>query len=180
MSYFYGKKQKSYNIVLVSLYNFVGFGNSLLCSNDQRELYNIMGPKAVMNNVSFFGEEVYLKYMILHEFSHPFVNPLTEQYWDYIKEYSENYESVPEVARKNVCGDWQECVNEFIIRAITTQLAYNESEETGLQSYEKEKSRGISYLDSMIKIIIFYQSNRDTYHTLKSYYPNILEVFKEK
>ncbi len=176
---FYGKKQKSYNIVLVSMYNFVGFGNSLLCSNDQRELYNTMGPKAVMNNLPFFGDEAYLKYMIRHEFSHPFVNPLTEQYWDYIKDYSENYDSVPEIARKNVCGDWQECVNEFIIRAITTQLAYNESEKTGLQSYEKEKSREISYLDSLIKSIIYYQSNRATYYTLESYYPNILEVLKK-
>ncbi len=74
---FYGKKQKSYNIVLVSLYNFVGFGNSLLHSNDQREIYNTLGPPKVVNNTPFFGDENYLKYMIRHEFSHPFINPLT-------------------------------------------------------------------------------------------------------
>ena len=117
---FYGKKQKSYNIVLVSLYSFHGYGNSLLCSNDLREIYNTMGPKTVNNNVQFFGDENYLKYMIRHEFSHPFINPLTEKHWDYIKDYSHNFDSIPEVAKKNVCGDWQECINEFVIRAITT------------------------------------------------------------
>ncbi len=177
---FYGKKQKSYNIILVSLYNFVGFGNSLLCSNDQRELYNTMGPKTVINNIPYFGDENYLNDMIRHEFSHPFVNPLTEEHFDYIKDYSDKFDSIPEVARKNLCGDWQECINEFTIRAITTQLAYNESEKAGLQSYEKEKSRGVSYLNSLLNKIIYYQSNRKAYPTFESYYLNILDVFKEE
>jgi len=99
---FYGKTQKSYNIVLVSLYGGVGFGNSLLCSDDQRELYNTMGPKVVLNNMPFFGDENYLKYMIRHEYSHPFINPLTEKHWDYIKDYSEQFDSIPEVARTKV------------------------------------------------------------------------------
>ena len=176
---FYGKIQKSYNIVLVSLYNFHGYGNSLLCSNDLREIYNTMGPKTVNNNVQFFGDEDYLKYMIRHEFSHPFVNPLTEKHWDYIKDYSDKFDTISEVARKKVCGDWQECINEFIIRAITTQIAYNESDEAGMLVYEKEKSRGVSHMDSLLKKIRYYQSNRETYPTLDSYYLNILDVFKE-
>ncbi|MCK5372415.1 MAG: DUF4932 domain-containing protein [Cyclobacteriaceae bacterium] len=177
---FYGKKQKSYNIILVSLYGGNGFGNSLLCSNDQRELYNTMGPVTVKNNVPFFGDENYFKYMIRHEFSHPFINPLTEKNWDYIKDYSSKYDSIPDVARKKVCGDWQECINEFIIRAITTQIALNEAEESGLQAYEKEKSKGVSYLDSLLNKIRYYQSNRETYSTLESYYLHLLDVFKEE
>lgn len=175
---FYGKKQKSYNIILVSLYNGNGFGNSLLCANDQRELYNTMGPFTVNDNVPFFGDEQYLKYMIRHEFSHPFINPLTENCWDYIKDYDQKFESIPEVARKKVCGDWQECVNEFTIRAITTQLAYNESAAAGSQAYEKEKSRGVSYLDSLLNSIRYYQENRETYPTLDDYYLKIFDVFK--
>jgi len=177
---FYGKEQQSYNIVLVSLYNFVGFGNSLLRLNDKRDLYNTMGPKTVIDNMPFFGDEDYLKFMIRHEFSHPFINPLTEKYWDYIKDYSSKYDSIPDVAQKKVCGDWQECINEFIIRAITTQIAFNEAEESGLQAYEKEKSKGVSYLDSLLNKIRYYQSNRETYSTLESYYLNILDVFKEE
>lgn len=175
---FHGKTQKAYNIVLVSLYNGVGFGNSLLCSGDQREIYNTMGPQMVKNNVPFFGDENYLKYMIRHEFSHPFINPLTEKHWDYIKDYSIRFDSIPEVARTKVCGDWQECINEFIIRAITTQIAKDESDEAGIKAYEREKSRGVSPLDILLNKIKYYQSNRETYPTLDSYYLNILDVFK--
>ncbi len=180
METFYGKKQKSYNIILVSLYNGHGFGNSLLCTNDQRELYNTMGPQMVKSNVPFFGDEQYLKYMIRHEFSHPFINPLTEKYWDYLKNHAEKFDLIPEVARKKVCGDWQECINEFTIRAITTQLAYNESDQVGLRSYDREKSRGVSYLDRLLNKIKYFQSNRETYPTFDSYYVNILDVFKEE
>jgi hypothetical protein len=177
---FYGKKQKSYNIILVSLYNGNGFGNSLLCANDQRELYNTMGPFDVIDNVPFFGDENYLSYMIRHEFSHPFINPLTEKHWDYLKDYAYKFDSIPEVARKKVCGEWQECVNEFTIRAITTHLAYKVSDQVGLRSYEREKSRGVSNLDSLLNKISYYQSDRETYPTLDSYYLTILDVFKEK
>ena len=67
-----------------------------------------------------------------------------------------------------------------MIRAITTQLAYNESDKDGLQYYEKEKSRGVSYLDSLLNKIRYYQSQREIYPTLESYYLNILDVFKEE
>lgn len=87
---FNGKKQKSCNIILVSLYNSVGYGNSLLCENEEREIYNTKGPNSVISNMPFFGDENSLKYVIRHEFGHTFVNPLTEQYWDSIKDYSAN------------------------------------------------------------------------------------------
>lgn len=176
---FYGRKQKSYAIILVSLYNSVGFGNSLLFSDDKRELYNTMGTMKVENDVPFFGDADYLKYLLRHEFSHPFINPVTEKNWDSIKSFSSNYESIPEIARKQVCGDWQECINEFVIRAVTTHIANNESDETGKQAYEKEKSRGVSYLDDLLGKIAFYQANRESYPTFESYYFEVLGTFKE-
>lgn len=176
---FYGKTQKSYNINLVTLYSSVGFGNSILYSNEQRDIYNTMGPKTVLNHVPFFGDENSLKYMIRHEFSHPFINPLTEKHWDFIKNYVHYYDSIPKIARKNVCGDWQECINEFIIRAVTTQIAYNESVKAGSQVYERELARGVSYLDDLLDKIKMYESGRDKYITFESFYPNILDVFKK-
>lgn len=177
---FYGKKQESFNIVLVPLYNFVGFGNSLLCLNDRRKIYNTMGTERVINNVPSFGDEYYLKYMIRHEFSHPFVNPLTEKNWDYVKDYSYKFDSIPESTRENVCGDWQECINEFIVRAVSTQIAYNESDDLGLKIYKREKSRGVNNMDALLERIRYYQLNRDKYPTFESFYLKILDVFKEK
>ena len=177
---FYGKKQKAYNIVLVSLYNYVGFGNSLLFPNDQREIFNTMGPRMLKDGIPFFGDENYLKQLLRHEFSHPFINPLTEKYWDHIKDYSQRFDSIPEVARKTVCHEWEECVNEFTIRAIVTQLSYNESEELGLKRYKREEARGVANLDILLNKLRYYQLNRGKYPNLETYYNEILDVFKNE
>ena len=176
---FYGTGQKSYNIVLVSLYGSVGYGNSILHPDGKRDIYNTMGPRPAKDGLHSFGDEEYLRHMIRHEFSHPFINPLTEKYWDTVKEYSANYDRIPEVARKNVCGDWQECINELMIRAITTHLAYNDSEEAGNKAYAREKSRGVSCLDELLKNIRFFESERDSFPTFESFYPTILKVFQD-
>ena len=176
---FYGSSQRSYNIFLVSLYGPFGFGNSLLHSDLKRDIYNTLGPRSAKDGRPFFGDEEYLRHMIRHEFSHPFINPLTEKYWDTVKVYSANYEKFPEVARKNVCGDWQECINEFMIRAITTHLAYNDSEEAGNKAYAREKSRGVSCLDELLKNIRFFESERDSFPTFDLFYPTILKVFQD-
>ncbi len=175
---FYGVQQQSYTINLVSLYGHVGFGNSLLLSDNKREIYNTMGPQRIENNIPVFGDERYLKYIIRHEFSHPFVNPLTEKYWEYIKDYSCRFDEIPDVARREICGEWEECINEFIIRAITVHLAYLESEDAGIREYEYETSRGVSSLDPLLKIFREYAANRSEYPTLESYYTTILDVFK--
>lgn len=177
---FYGKKQKAYSIVLVSLYNYLGYGNSLIFSDDKREIYNTMGPRKLKGGIPFFGDENYLKQLLRHEFSHPFINPLTEKYWDHIKDYSQRFDSIPAVAKKTVCHEWEECVNEFTIRAIVTELSYNESKELGLRRYKKEEARGVANLDILLKKIKHYQSNREKYPTFDSYYKEILDVFKNE
>jgi hypothetical protein len=176
---FYGRSQESYNIVLVPLYGHVGFGNSLLHSDGKREIFNTMGPWLISDGTPVFGDEDYLTYMIRHEFSHPFINPLTEKYWDSIREFATNYDSVPEVARKNMCGDWQECINEFVIRAVTTHLAFRESADAGVRAYQKESARGVCLLDGLLEQIRLYESERDSFQAFESFYPKILEVFRE-
>lgn len=179
LEHFYGTTQRSYNIVLVPLYGHVGYGNSLLHSNGEREIFNTMGPRLIANDMPVFGNEEYLKQMIRHEFSHPFINPLTEKNWDYIRDFSGNFDSVPEAARKNMCGDWQECINEYVIRAVTTHLAYNDSADAGAREYEEESSQGVALLDELLEEIRRYESSREAFPSFEAFYPNILKVFME-
>lgn len=177
---FYGKKQESYNIVLVSLYGTVGYGNSLLFPDGRRGIYNTMGPRSINNGLAFFGDEKYLTYLIRHEFSHPFVNPLTEKYWSVVRDFTFRYDSIPEIARKQVCGDWQECINEFVVRSVTTYLALGENNVTGKEFYNKEKSRGVICLDQLLNKIEYFQADRKSYLTFDEYYEQILDVFRSR
>jgi len=174
---FYGRSQQSYNIILVSLYSSLGYGNNLLLPNGKREIFNTMGSGELRDRLPFFGDEKYLKYMARHEFSHPFINPVTELYQDEVMAFEANFDKVPERARQNVCGEWEECINEFIIRAITTWLAQQECTELGQWAYNHEKGRGVVYLDELLEKISYYQFNRNLYHTLNDFYPHLLGVF---
>jgi len=78
-----------------------------------------------------------------------------------------------------MCGDWQECINEYVIRAVTTHLAYNDSEDAGAREYEKESSRGVVLLDELLEQIRRYESSREAFPSFESFYPNILKVFME-
>lgn len=142
-------------------------------------MFDTMGPQRIENGLPFFGDRTYLKYITRHEFSHPFVNPLTEKYWDLIKDYSANYNPIPETAKKNVCGDWQECIDEFTVRAVTVYIAFRESEKVGSAVYAREKAQGVSYLDQLLATIKVYSENRTRYPTFDSYYPKLLDVLKK-
>lgn len=177
---FYGKKNKSYNIVLVPLYNYVGFGPCLTYKDGQRDIFNIMGPKdpKTLN----FGDRNYFTEMQRHEFSHSFVNPLTEKYWDKLEKYSYLFDSgiYDTAKKKGVCGEWQECINEHIIRAVTTHLAYLENDEIDKKAYEREKSQGVIYLDEMLAKIKEYESQRDRYPDFEAFYPEMIKLFMAK
>lgn len=177
---FYGTAQQSYHINLVSLYPSLGYGNSVLRSDGKREMYNVMGAGSLKEGIPFFGDERHFKYMIRHEFSHPFVNPLTEMRRETIKPYKHYFDKLPEKVREGVCGEWEECINEFIIRAITTWLAQLESKDFGEWAYQREKSRGVAYLDELLDKIDYYQANRQQFPTLNDYYPHLLKVFESE
>jgi hypothetical protein len=174
---FYGHSQQSYNIILVALYNSVGFGNSNLFQNGKREIFSTLGSGRLRDGLPCFGNERHLKYMTRHEFSHPFVNPITEQYQDEVIAFEANFENLPKRVHQIVCGEWEECINEFVIRAITTWLAKQECPELGEWAYNYELNRGVVYLDELLEKIQFYQANRDQYPTLNDFYPRLLEVF---
>jgi hypothetical protein len=171
---FYGMHQSSYNLILVSLYGHVGFGPYLDTITGERHIYNILGPQKLQDGVSIFGDETYFKMMQRHEFSHSFVNPLTDKHWTQAQTYAYVYDTL---TPRKVCGEWQECVNEYIIRAVTTYLAFQDGEADGQAALEAERGRNVAFIDALLASIRDYASHREQYPTLDDYYPRLLETF---
>lgn len=174
---FYGTKQTSYNIVLVPLYGSVGFGPMLETNNGDRHIFSIIGPNGLENGIPFFGDSEYFKYMILHEFSHSFINPLTEKEWVKAEKYSYLMERVPEKVKNNITSDWKEYFDELVIRCIVIKLVTDKNKESGDNILNKEKNRGFIYIEDILDKIEYYEKNRDKYPTFESYYCKLLEAF---
>ena len=84
------------------------------------------------------------------------------------------YDTLPP---QKVCGEWQECVNEYIIRDITTYLAFQDGEADGQAALAAERERNVVFIDALLASLRDYAAHREEYPTLDDYYPRLLKTF---
>ncbi len=201
---YYGMKQLSYNIILAPLFHPGGFGpridregdsnpvfnfiNSLQYlifnqwSGKRYEIYNICGPTGVENGIPSFGTQEGFRQLAWHEFGHSFVNPLSESLKNRIKisEYSSLFAPIREKMEREGYNNWETCVNEHIVRAVTSRLTFlHFGKQAGEDELRDQKSRGFVYIDPLCKKLEEYEIRRDKYPSLVDFFPELLDVFKE-
>lgn len=176
--------QKYINNVKENLGNIdiISFLNSYYnISNNKKFIVNLMAWQTGVNygtqndteihtNISVFynsnnddnvfssnNKDMNYAYLLYHEFSHSFINPLTEKY-NIISDdntiFSDIFEKMKELAYK----DNDTIINEHIIRALTIRWEYltNHDEELYNKRIEKEKKRGFIYIESILESLIYY------------------------
>jgi hypothetical protein len=184
MENFYGKKQNSYHYIITNL-SHGSFGICFL--NDGRyDMFSVM----TLFNVSDSEEEneqsrgALSTNVTIHEFAHPLINPLTERFNDLVDEYIRAYEWLKPYKQPNFrsgYGDWDECVNEHIVRAIAIYLA-EKLGESGYASMhlDYDMKLGYMYLPALLEKFRYYEKHRDTYRTIDDFYPELITVFAEQ
>lgn len=169
---YYGFSQNSYNIILSPLFEG-NYGLRLPVEDYKYDLYAVVGSSDFIDN----SEDV-LRYLIWHEFSHSFINPITDKYDDVLKESENNFELIKDDMKNQGYDSWRTTINEHIIRAVTirlTEIVYGEDAAEILLS--KEKMRGFIYLDDLCSRLEYYENYRNEYSSIESYYSYLLEVF---
>lgn len=181
---YYGMDVNSYNIILAPLLHSGGYGPRVEVENGLFDVYGIIGPYDVVKseggkNIPVYSSHI-IRYLVWHEFGHSFVNPTTEKYIDEVNKYKDLYTPISDIMQSQAYGTWEACVNEHIIRAITTRLAYiHLGKVYGDIALASEKIDGFYYIDALCESLEYYENNRDTYPDFESYYPKLIEVFKK-
>ncbi|KPU26305.1 hypothetical protein TR13x_10710 [Caloranaerobacter sp. TR13] len=111
---YYGTKQNSYNIIVVPLY-FGGYGIRIPGKDEKFDIFCVIPP---VENLQ------YLTRFVWHEFSHSYVDPLAEENRDEINKYKDLFTPISNIMTKQAYGAWGTCVNEHIVRAVTSRLSY--------------------------------------------------------
>ena len=78
--------------------------------------------------------------------------------------------------KKQAYGDWEDILNEHIIRAITTRFAYLESQEEGDKMLAAEGDKGFRYIDALLSKVLEYENSRSVYPDFNSFYPELLNA----
>ncbi len=176
-----GDKQENYHIILGPLLHHGGFGPRIVGDKGVTDLFSIIGPVGEDEGVPDFGDRARLQDVLWHEFAHSFVDPITADHLMSVNEYSSLYIPIAEqMASAGGYMNWQTCVNEHIIRAITCRLFHSEmGTEAGEQALAAERERGFRYIDAIHSRLLEYEGNRSTYSTLRSFYPEIVAAFAQ-
>ena len=125
------------------------------------------------------GNEKYFLTLPIHEFSHGFVNPITEQY-KLVDENTNIFDDIREEMSKQFYPSDIEILNEHIVRAITARsiLYMHKDQEWYEREIEIQKGMGFIYIDNIIESLESYENNRDKYPNFAKFYPEIINSIK--
>ena len=177
---YFGTRQLSYSLVLSPLLHHGGFGPHLGQAGGPFDVYTLLGPTGAERGMPRFGPRDHLLQIVWHEFSHAFVNPLSEGYYHEIERHSALF--VPLSDQMNGLGytRWLDCANEHIIRAIVARLAHNHLDpEAGRRALREESARGFRYIHALARRLEEYESHRRDYPTLAAFFPRLIDIFAE-
>lgn len=177
---YYGIRQNSYNIILAPMFHPGGFGPRLENEDGSFDIYSIQGPLDAEGDIPAFGTADSFRYLVYHEFSHSFVNPLTGRYLDEVNRYQKLYRPIAEIMKANAYTDWETCVNEHIVRAVTARLLLiHDSGDIYRKTLGQERTNGFYYINDLCDKLAEYETNRDKYGSFDEFYPELINVFRD-
>lgn len=174
---YFGEKKHSYNILPTPLFHTGGYGPQVQ-NADGLDIYNVAGPIAYTNGSLSFGNKDYLLYILLHEFSHSFVNPVTTKYSAQIDNSRMLYEPIKTQMQAQAYSQWETCVNEHLVRTVVARLALKlRGEAYKNMVINQEMSSGFIYIQKLDSLMVEYENDRAKYPNFESFYPKIIELF---
>ncbi len=180
---FYGvAPEDRFNIVIGPGNGGNNYGPGVRGSESGRQIYAIMGSWTFDENGNpVFPEKDYLQ-ILIHEFNHSFINPLTEKYKS-DRSFRKSGEAILKVMKEEMdsqaYGEWRTVINESLVRASVILYLLNEKlfrkadEEINMQI-----NRGFLWTQELVELLAVYESNRKAYPTMERFYPEIIKFFR--
>lgn len=185
---YYGAQQDAYHLILAPLSHPGGFGPRIRTSDGGYEAYAVIGPKSVKDDNPEFGSGDSMRRLCWHEFSHSFVNVMTDAHLEDLREPLGVLESrklpAPIVERIKSAGIWDvhlcDQAGEYVVRGVTTRLASRKlGAETGTAAMNEEIKQGFIHLEAICKRLEIYESHRQQFPALKDFYPEFVAAFRD-
>jgi hypothetical protein len=175
---YYGIKLNSYNLILSPFLHTGGFNIEMKLANNQKEISSIIGPNGEIDFIPYFDKDYMETDMILHEFGHSFVNPISDQYLEEIETLRNKYytKEIRETGNKNGYDEWRYIFNEIILRATTIKITEKHFGKTKSEdNLNEEISSGFGMVKEVVKILEEYKNNRKKYPTFDMFYPILIK-----
>ena len=176
---FYGKNDKiSSRIILSFIIGPNNNGISLKRKDGSMFLTPVLGCLSQYNGNVCFGGDMNL---IVHEFSHPYCNPLIEANWSAMADSADEiYTMVSSAMQSQAYSNAKTMMCETLVRAcsIRYMMSHNQSHLVPHQ-IEYEEYHGFLMIRSILKLLEKYEQNSYSYASLSDFMPEIINVVND-
>ena len=177
---FFGiKEYGDLRLVLGFVNGFANYGRRF-ADGRTSEKYAIIGmrPFDPANTVIFRPIQIGLT---AHEFCHSFVNPVVEKYMDQLQPAGERlFAAHGPTMRMRGYQKWESVMYETAVRACVASFVRHVSESMYKEYYLKDEVKaGFVWTEDMGNFLKKYESNRDTYPTFESFFPEFVDFLNE-
>lgn len=176
---FYGKNDKiSSRIILSFMAGRNNYGISLKRQDGSLLLTPVYGALSQFGDAVQFNGDINL---IVHEFSHPYCNPLIEDNWSAISEKAEKvYRGVKSAMENQDYGNPITMMCETLVRAsaVRYMISHNQKDLVD-QRLSEEEGNGFMMVRSLVKTLEERELEADKYATLADFMPVIIDAINK-
>lgn len=127
---------------------------------DRLDLLETHRNRSAADGAPVFGDAESFQYLVWHEFSHSFVNPVVDAFGEQIDAYAELFEPLRSGMSPQGYGKGRTCVYEQMVRAATCRFAAREAGLTeGRKAVEYETSRQFVYIGALCAKLEQYENH---------------------
>ncbi len=178
--YFGMELTQSYTVILVPLFQG-NYGPRVGQADGTDAFYSICGNHGVSAvGHPLFGSAEGFRHLLWHEFGHSFINPLVEKHREQLAQYASLHKPIAEAMKQQAYGDWETCVKEHIVRAVTVRLTIRtRGPLVAAGALLSERMLGFAYIGPLCRRLGEYETQRDKYPTFADFCPRLIDVFRE-
>lgn len=180
---FYGKEAKEKFGVIIGFCNGGGnYNTDLYPAGGSKEIYAVVGYHVDKAGAPQYNGNHLLT--LIHEFNHSFVN--------YLLDIEENRQGMEQpgnallatsywAMNNQAYGNWMIMVNESLVRAavVCYLLDGGYGPKAARAEMSQQLQRNFRWIPGLVQTLRTYENNRTLYPTLESFYPQIIQFFKE-
>lgn len=176
---YYGEKANDYHVILNLLSGYGNFGRPVI-KNGKNSLYAVIESNNAIGDIPVFQPTITTFNLIIHEFSHSFVNPQIDRFSDKLNQVDSLYLPIEQSMKSQGYWQWGSTVNEHVVRAAVSRIASQfYGDVFGFTNfYKREFGKRFIYIDAIIDKLAYYEKHRKQYPTFKSYVPVLLTAFE--
>ncbi len=169
---FYGESRKSYHLILSPL--FAGGYGITVDTGAGYDIYGVIGPCALRGNRTSFACLGYVESIVLHEWSHSFVNPLVDGNFDAFRESAGLFAPIEAMMRRQAYPTWRVALYEHIVRACEIHLRARLRKDFNKRNpLECQEGKGFWYIAHIDSLLDVYTARRNDYPVFARFVPVI-------